>query len=208
MIIGLVIALGITLTNPGSKSKSSEETIQSFVQNNLETGSKYTSISFTKIDEVFLSSDETVTTPLIKVKDSVGNQLALLSTVNIPEHVKPLLKKAKSAFHNLSLQTMSDYLSIDARLKRRLKSAGVIDKSTQAQIHHEETLMHQSVNDLNTVLRQYNLSIFGFNLTNERNEVYVHDFKIDHQDGVTDFKKVMFELSNDRQEVISFKEIS
>lgn len=208
-LVALVVGLGLTFFISGERNRTFEGQIQTFILDRLEQEEedvKYTPLAFEEIDEAFLLARDEVTTPMGLIEDTIKSQLNLMKSQYVSEDLKRLINNAEDQLEDLSLTSVSDYLTLDAKLKRSLKQTGTLNSQLKRELHIEETKMMTAINDLNTALGQFNLSVFSLDFDKAQSTLYYHTFQLIDDRGTTDHKMV-FELSGEEKEVVSFKEI-
>lgn len=210
-LLAMVTGLGLTFIDFNSGHDSFEDSMQSFVLDRLEEGKedlRYTPLTFEEVNEVFLLAKNEVTTPLYVLADSMQNQLQLISSASASETYKEMLATAQSAVQTLKLETISSLLNLDARLKREVKKADLLSSPMKAALYEEESRMMAAVNDLNSVLSTFNLSVFSIDFEQSETTLYYHTFLLSEDDKVNlTNHEAIFELSREDKTVVSFREI-
>jgi hypothetical protein len=200
LLLGFVALLSLTIIDFKPSKPSFEEAIGFFIRENLESGELYTPKEFQQVNEEFLTSLTDVQSSFTKIRDSIYSQLNLLSASNVSTN--STLIKAQKLFEKLSLSTLNLYLITDAHLKRQLKTEGVMDM-----IHSEEIKMHEGLNNLNSALSTYNLSIFNLNFEASESQIFFHRFELSGGANSPTYHQGIFELDKKTKEVVSYKEI-
>lgn len=209
LLIAFVVGLSLTFFKPKPSDRTYQEHIQAFILEKLEEGGEqmdYTPISFEEVNEVFLLSQEEVTKPMGLIQDTIRNQLDLIKSLYVSEEVNRLIYEAEERLEGLKLTTVADYLTIDARLKRSIKKADVLKQELRAGLYQEESRMLEAVNQLGSALSQFNLSVFNLDFEQTETVLYYHTFRLTDNQRGTDHRAV-FELSKEKKEIVSFKEI-
>ncbi|MCE7994870.1 MAG: hypothetical protein HEP71_23035 [Roseivirga sp.] len=209
LLVALVVGLSLTFFKPGLKDRSYEGQIQAFILNRLEEGKedvKYIPLNFQEVNEAFLLAQDEVMIPMGQIEDTIQSQLDLMKRQYVSEDFKQLINKAEAQLESLNLASVSDYLTLDAKLKRTIKQAEALNSTLKHELHQEETKMMSAINELNAALGQFNLSVFSLDFEKAQSKLYYHTFQLADSDRTTDHKMI-FELSGEKKEVISFKEI-
>jgi len=202
----LVITLGLSFIDFGKTAKSDEDIISCFVNDNLEAETTYRSIAFKRVDEQMLMNQPGIGTAYATVVDSIDRQLRMLGSEYVSLDFQNSLQAAGDYANQLNLQNLAGYLPLDAGLKRAVKKPGVLDKSLKAALYKEETRMHEAINQLNSELGTYNLSVFSLNLGDDSNPIYWHQYELSDAAGSSAHESV-FELERESGTIVSFKEI-
>lgn len=209
LLVALVVGLSFTFFKPGLRDRSYQDQIQAFILDRLEEGKedvKYIPLSFEEVNEAFLLAQDEVTLPMRQIEDTIQSQLDLMKRQYVSEDFQQLINIAEAQLEGLNLASVSDYLALDAKLKRSFKQAKALSSTLKSELHQEETKMMSAINDLNAALGQFNLSVFALDFEKTQNRLYYHTFQLADKERTTDHKMV-FELSGEKKEVISFKEI-
>lgn len=209
LLVALVVGLSFTFFKPGLRDRSYQDQIQAFILDRLEEGKedvKYIPLSFEEVNEAFLLAQDEVTLPMRQIEDTIQSQLDLMKRQYVSEDFQQLINMAEEQLEGLNLTSVSDYLALDAKLKRGFKQAKALSPLLKNELHQEETKMMSAINDLNAALGQFNLSVFGLDFEKTQSRRYYHTFQLADNERTTDHKMV-FELSGEKKEVISFKEI-
>lgn len=210
-LLAMVTGLGLTFIDFNLGHDSFEDSMQSFVLDRLEEGKedlRYTPLTFEEVNEKFLLAKNEVTAPLYILADSMQNQLQLISSASASETYKEMLATAQSAVQTLKLETISSLLNLDARLKREVKKADLLSRRMKAALYEEESRMMAAVNDLNSALATFNLSVFSLDFEQSETTLYYHTFLLSEDDKVNlTNHEAIFELSREDKTVVSFREI-
>lgn len=205
----LVVGLGLTFFISGARDRTFEGQIRAFILDRLEQEDgdvKYAPLTFEEIDEAFLLAQAEVTASMDLIEDTIKSQLNLMKSQYVSKDLKSLITKAADQLENLSLASVSDYLTLGAKLKRSFKQAGTLSAQLKSELNNEETKMMTAINDLNAALGQFNLSVFSLDFDKAQSTLYYHTFQLTDKRGHTDHKMV-FELTREEKEIVSFKEI-
>ena len=206
-MFALVATLGLSFIDFGRKNLSYEGHISEFIIENLDPDTRYKPLDFEEVNEAFLLSKENISKPLIKVADSISSQIALLEGHYVSLDFQNTLQKAKQHLEQLSLENVSQYLSIDAEIKRTLKNAGGLDHPTKSALYEQEVIMLDAINELNASLGKYNLSIFSIDFSQLNNVQFLHTYQLTDARGSSQVQ-TMFELDKESKEIISFKDVA
>ncbi len=206
LLIGLFLVLGLTIIELPTKPDSVQEKISTFILDNLEDKVVYTPLDFQEVNESFLLSKAEVSEPFQVFQDSISKQLEILKGRSYSSDLNQLLLEAESHYATLRLNQLSDYLTLDARLKRHLKKEGKLDKISLHKLSLEQARMSEGINDLNAALGNYNLSIFSLNFELSETIIYLHNFQLSDSKGLRNQQGV-FELDRKSRDVVSFKEV-
>ena len=206
-LVTLVILLGLTVVDFGQNKRTFEEEISFFIIENLEGEVKYTPQGFSEVNEAFLLSKSEIYDPFLIMQDSIQNQLGLLGQIYLSNTLTELVNNAKIESANLRLKTITNYLKLDAKLKRILKDEEIAYKRIQDLLYEEEVKMHSAINDLNTALSTYNLSVFNLNLDQSETVIYLHNFLLSDPINGSYNQQSVFELNRLTKKIVSFKEI-
>ena len=200
LLLGLVVLLSLTVIDFKTSKSSFEKEIGYFIQENLGSGEIYSPLELHEVNERFLTSLTEVQGSFTEVRDSIHQQLKIISDLN--NETNSRLIEAKSLFENLSLKSINDYLIAAARLKREVKTEELLDL-----LHPEEVKMNEALNNLNAALSVYNLSIYNLNFESSQSQIYFHLFEINDLNNGTTIHKGIFELDKKTKDVLSYKEI-
>jgi len=200
LLLGLVVVLSLTVIDFNTSKPSFEEAIGYFIQENLEGGVSYSPLETHQVNEQFLNGLTDVQESFITVRDSINNQLGLISTFNSTTNTE--LIEAKLLFENLSISSLNQYLIIDARLKSQIKT-----KQLKDLIREEELKMHEGLDNLNIALSAYNVSVFNLNFETSESHIYFHKFRLNSGSNDPTNHEGIFELDKKTKAVLSFKEI-
>ena len=206
VLVGLLVTLALSYIDFGQKSLSYEGYISDYIRQNLAPETEYTPLSFDKVDEDYLLSQEDVTASLALIADTIGRQLNLLKGLFISTEFQGSLEKANDYLAQMDLGNVKRYLNIDAELKRHIKRAGGLDHPTRSALHEQEVKLLDAINELNASLGRYNLSIFSIDFSEINTVHYLHRYKLKDRFG-TSIAQTMFELDIDSKEIVSFKDI-
>ncbi|GAB5525797.1 MAG: hypothetical protein Roseis2KO_36690 [Roseivirga sp.] len=209
LLIAFVVGLSFTFLKPKPSDRTYQEQIQAFILEKLEQDGEqmhYAPLSFEEVNEAFLLSQKDVSTSMDLIKDTIRNQLDLMREQYVSEEVNQLIYQAEEQLEALNLTTVADYLTIDARLKRSIKKADVLAPHIRAGLYQEESRMLEAVNQLSSALSQFNLSVFNLDFEQAETIHYYHTFRLTDNQRATDHRAV-FELSKEKKDILSFKEI-
>lgn len=205
ILLAMVVGLGLSFVDFGKKDRSFQEQISAFILDHLAEDTDYSSLSLEEINEEFLMVREAISQPLETVGDTIRNQLNLLKGRFISLEFQKGLEKAEAHLASLKLETVADYLAIDAQIKRSLKESGELDAIAKNGLYREESRMLDAINELNSALGEFNLSIFSVDF-NSASVSYYHEYQLSDDFG-SSVKSAVFELDRESKEVISFKEL-
>ena len=205
-LLALVITLGLSFVDFGKSKHSHEDLISDFITENLDPETRYRPIVFKRIDESMLMSQPSIEEAFATISDSISLQLGMLSHDYLSLDFQNSLQAAKDYQQGLKLESITGYLSLDAKLKRALNKAGGLSGNLQELLHHEESRMHQAIGDLNAALSQYNLSLFSLNFGKDASPLYWHEYELSDEMG-SNVQQAVFELEKESGTVLSFKEV-
>ena len=210
-LIAFVVGLGLSFVDFKSGPDTYEGSIQSFIYDRLaEDGQNlhYTPLTFEEINEPFLLSKTAVTEPLQVVSDSMRNQLKLMENAANSIEFKALLTNAENQMKTFVLGDIAELLRMDASLKREVKRSDNLSAKDKAVLYEEETWMMNAINELNTVLGAYNLSVFSIDFEQTETRLYYHTFLLSEDNSVNiSNHRAVFELNREDKTVVSYNEI-
>ncbi len=205
ILVGLAIILGLTLIDFSPKNSSYQEEIRAFIISNLENGVDYRGKAFYEINEAFLLSQDAILSNFMQLKDSISNQLDLISASQQALLLSEKLSEAREQLAALRLDNTADYLLMDIQLKKEFSRHNIDEEIMQA-LNREEMVMNSRITNLNEVLDLFNLSIYNIDFDKTESISYLHSFELQKENHVSEHLAV-FELSTGSREVISYKEI-
>ena len=206
ILFALLVTLGLSFIDFNRKNLSFEGHISEFIRENLDPDTRYTPLDFELINQHFLMSKQAIKKPLLKVADSIRQQITILDEHYVSLDFQNVLQKAKGHLEQLNLENVSQYLSIDAEIKRTLRAAGGLDTTAKSALYEQEVIMLDAINELNASLGNYNLSIFSLDFSGVNSLQFLHTYTLTDARGTTKVQ-TMFELDRESKEIISFKDV-
>jgi predicted RNA-binding protein with RPS1 domain len=199
---GLLVLLAICSCDLRSDEDKFQSEIRFFILEHLDNPSEYNPLSFQRIDNAFLSSDQELATSIMAVQDTVRTKLSLASNL-LAEDTNDIMHRFLSASDNFEFNLLDELifenLSLDKQMEKSLnKSSDSIleDYKIQQQLFNDQILQ------LNQQLNTLNLSVFHMDLSGKASVHYFHQYELGTAQMAT-----VFELSTENLEVLSFKDI-
>lgn len=196
----LVVLLSLTVLDFKTSKPSFKEEIGYFIQEKLGPDEIYSPLALHEVNESFLYSLTEVQSSFTEIRDSIHQQLNIIS--GFSKGTSSAMLEAESKFEALSLKSINEYLIAIARLKKEVRNEKLLKL-----LRAEELNMNRGLNKLNDTLSLYNLSIYNLNFEAFESKIYFHLFNVnDPKHGTTNHKGI-FELDKKTKAVLSYKEI-
>lgn len=199
---GLLVLLAICSCDLRSDEDKFQSEIRFFILEHLDNPNEYNPLSFQRIDNGFLSSDQALSTSIMAVQDTVRTKLSLVSNW-VEEDRNDIIERFLAANDNFEFDLLDELIfenvSLDKQMERYLSK-------TSTSVLKEYKIQQQRFNDqilqLNQQLKAFNLSAYHIDLSGKASVHYFHQYALGTAQMAT-----VFELSTENLEVLSFKDI-
>ncbi|PIQ49614.1 MAG: hypothetical protein COW03_04480 [Cytophagales bacterium CG12_big_fil_rev_8_21_14_0_65_40_12] len=199
---GLLVILAICSCDLRSDEDKFQSEIRFFILEHLENPSEYSPLSFQRIDNAFLSSNQALATSIIAVQDTVRTKLSLASNL-LQEGKNGIMHRFLAANDNFEFDLLDELIFENVRLDKQMeKSSAKTNSSVLEEYKLQQQLFNDQISILNQQLNALNLSVFHMDLSGKTSVHYLHQYQLEDQPLTT-----VFELSTENLEVLSFKDI-
>lgn len=199
---GLLVILAICSCDLRTEEDKFQSEIRFFILEHLDNPSEYNPLSFQRIDNAFLSSDQALATSIMAVQDTVRTKLSLASNL-LAEDTNDIMHRFLAASDNFEFDLLDELIfenvSLDKQMEKSLNNTST--SILQAYKIHQQRFNDQ-ISILNQQLNAFNLSAYHIDLSGKASVHYLHQYALGAEEMAT-----VFELSTENLEVLSFKDI-
>ena len=193
LLLLLVGILGATACSFESKQQQRERAISFFIMEMADDYESYFARDFQRIDAEFLENQMAIYEQFAIVQDTTKRRLQLVDRLNLP------LSQELNQFRKdqYSIDEVDDLIQFNAKLDQILNASNA---TLEPPFLDSEAL---ALNQLNTCLSLYNLSVFAIDLSGKEKSYYYHKFELS---GKT--REAIFEIDHKTEAILSYKELS